>query len=41
MARQKLYAPLRVVGFVVLVSQFAAIVYTCAIAVRYWSGIGV
>ncbi|TCU93197.1 hypothetical protein EV686_11280 [Paracandidimonas soli] len=36
-----LYRIARIVGWVVLASMVAAILYACITGIRYWSGIGV
>lgn len=41
MEQQKLFTPLRILGYAVLALQFAAIIYAAVIAIRYWPGIGV
>jgi hypothetical protein len=37
----KVYAPMRILGYVVLLAMLAAVVYTACITLTHWAGIGV
>lgn len=41
MRQSKLYTPLRVFSFIVLILMAVAIFYAASISVLYWTGIGV
>lgn len=41
MQRKRLYGPLRILSFVVLLVMATGIAYACFISIKYWSGIGV
>lgn len=39
--KNKIYTPLRIISFVVMLLMATAMIYAATISIHYWSGIGV